>query len=125
MTLSELPANTVERAVEAAIRSDLYTFIQAFFPIISPGTQLLRNWHIEAMAYALTRVMRGEERRLIITKPPRSLKSFCVSIAFPAFQLGHDPTQRFICVSYSDILARKHSNDFRALVGSEKYRRIF
>lgn len=31
---------------------------------------------------------RGEIRRLIINLPPRSLKSHCVSLAFPAFLLG-------------------------------------
>ncbi len=33
--------------------------------------------------------------------PPRSLKSLIASVAFPAFILGHDPTHRIICVSYS------------------------
>jgi hypothetical protein len=53
------------------------------------------------------------------------LKSFCASVAFPAFQLGHDPTRRVICVSYSGELARKHSNDCRALMASSKFRRLF
>jgi len=38
------------------------------------------------------------------------------SVAFPAFLLDHEPTRRIICVSYSGDLARKHANDFRALV---------
>jgi hypothetical protein len=37
---------------------------------------------------------------------PRSLKSITTSVAFPAFMLGHDPTRRIICVSYSGDLAR-------------------
>jgi len=69
--------------------------------------------------------MRGRSRRLIITVPPRSLKSICASVALPAFALGHDPTRRIICVSYSEGLARKHANDCRALMRSDLYRRIF
>ena len=109
----------------AILRSDFYSFVQAAFPIVSGGEELLRNWHLEAMAYALTRVMRGEIRRLIINVPPRSLKSICASVAFPAFLLGHDPTLRIICVSYAEALARKHAGDTRALMRSPLYRRLF
>jgi predicted phage terminase large subunit-like protein len=77
------------------------------------------------MAYELSEVMRGITRRLIITVPPRSLKSICASVALPAFALGHDPSRRIICVSYSEGLARKHANDCRALMRSDLYRRIF
>ena len=113
------------RLVAAILRHDFYSFVQAIFPIVSPHAAFLTNWHIEAMAYALTRVWRGEARRLIITVPPRSLKSICASVAFPAFSLGHDPTKRIICVSYSESLARKLANDCRALMRSSLYSRLF
>jgi predicted phage terminase large subunit-like protein len=64
-------------------------------------------------------------RRLIINMPPRSLKSIAASVAFPAFVLGHDPSRRIICVSYSTDLAKKHSNDFRAVLESPWYRSTF
>ena len=57
---------------------------------LSGGRQFLPNWHVEAMAYELSEVMRGRTRRLIITVPPRSLKSICASVALPAFALGHE-----------------------------------
>jgi hypothetical protein len=77
------------------------------------------------MCYRLSEVLRGKFRRLIITVPPRSLKSICASVALPAFALGRDPRRRIICVSYSESLARKHANDCRALMRSNLYRRIF
>jgi predicted phage terminase large subunit-like protein len=61
----------------------------------------------------------------MITVPPRSLKSICASVAFPAFVLGHDPTRRLICVSYSEVLSSKHANDFRAVMRSTMYRNLF
>jgi predicted phage terminase large subunit-like protein len=128
MTLNEsfrMPGRVPQQVIDAAIRTDFYSFIQAFFSIVFPGQLFLDNFHIEAIAYALIRVMRGEIRRLIITVPPRTLKSLCTSVAFPAFLLGHDPTRRIICVSYSEGLAAKHANDCRALMHSPKYRRIF
>src|SRR6202043_2835327 len=62
---------------------------------------------------------------LIATQPPRSLKSLVTSIAWPAFILGHDPSKRIVVVSYSDHLASKLGRDFRQVVTSGWYRRIF
>ena len=67
----------------------------------------------------------AKERQLIINMPPRSLKSIVASVAFPAFALGHDPSLRIICVSYSGDLAKKLSNDFRAIIELSWYQRIF
>jgi len=124
MNRAELLGTTSDRALDAALRTDLCSFVQAIFPIVAPGCEFLPNWHIEAITYGLTRVMRGEIKRLIITVPPRSLKSICASVGFPAFLLGRDPTCRIICVSYSEILARKHANDCRAVMHSRRYRRL-
>jgi hypothetical protein len=109
----------------AIIGTDLHSFIRASFPIVSGGDEFLPNWHVEAMAYALAEVLGGRTRRLIITVPPRSLKSICASVAFPAFALGHNPSLRIIGVSYSESLARKHANDCRALMRSSLYRAVF
>jgi len=114
-----------QAVLNAILRSDLYSFVQAAFRVVSAGDCLVRNWHLEAITYALTRVLKCEIRRLIITVPPRSLKSICASVAFPAFVLGRDPTRRIICVSYSEALARKHANDCRALMRSPRYIRAF
>jgi hypothetical protein len=77
------------------------------------------------MCHNLSKVARGDVRRLIITIPPRHLKSICTSVALPAFILGHDPTRRIICVSYSQELAVKHANDCRSVMNSDWYRRLF
>ncbi len=60
---------------------------------MSGGSPYLPNWHVEAMAHELSEVMKGRKRRLIITVPPRSLKSICASVALPAFALGVEPQQ--------------------------------
>jgi predicted phage terminase large subunit-like protein len=113
------------RVVEAILRADFYSFIQAIFPLVSPNDLLMRNWHLEAMAYALTRVLKGDIRRLLITVPPRSLKSICASVAFPAFALGHNPQLRFICASYAENLAFAHSRSCRDVMRSQLYQRLF
>jgi predicted phage terminase large subunit-like protein len=109
----------------AMIGTDLYSFVQATFPIVSSDGRFLPNWHVDAMCYELSQVIAGHTRRLIITVPPRSLKSICASVCLPAFVLGQDPARRIIGVSYSDLLAHKHANDCRALMNSNLYKAVF
>jgi len=116
---------TDARKFEGLLRNDFRAFTHKAFTTLCPGQEYERSWHIEAIAYRLERVRRGEIKRLIINMPPRSLKSIAASVAFPAFALGHDPTRRIICVSYSAELAKKHSNDFRAVLEAAWYRAMF
>jgi len=114
-----------ELEFDSILRSDLVAFVQKTFNTISPARAFSPNWHIEAICHQLGRVMRGEIKRLIITIPPRYLKSICSSVALPAWALGHDPSRKVVCVSYSQGLAAKHGNDFRAVMNSDWYRRTF
>jgi len=96
------------RILQALLRNDFRAFLEKVFTTLTPGQRYVSGWHIDAVAWRLERVRRGEIRRLIINMPPRSLKSIAASVAFPAFVLGLDPSRRIICVSYSGDLAKKH-----------------
>src|SRR5215208_4091722 len=111
--------------VNAACRKDFVSFVRKSFHVLAPSAIFHMNWHICAIAHCLEQVRLGKIKRLIITVPPRSLKSIMCSVAFPAFVLGHDPSKRLIVVSYGADLAIKHGNDFRAVVNSAEYRAIF
>jgi predicted phage terminase large subunit-like protein len=111
--------------LHAILRQDFEAFVRKVFYTLCPGQIFIPVWFIAAIAYQLERIRRGEITRLIINMPPRSLKSIAASVAFPAFVLGHDPTRRIICSSYSGDLAFKLSNDFRAILASPWYRTIF
>ena len=112
-------------AFAALLREDLTAFVQQVFATVSPGDTYSHNWHVEAIAYELVRCRNGGNTRLLITQPPRSLKSICSSVAFVAWALGHDPALRFICVSYSQELAGELSRQFRMVVESDWYRALF
>src|SRR5258708_7501845 len=92
-----LPRYTDQELLRVFLRTDLYAFVQKVFETVNPGVAFSRNWSIEAVTYALGRVVNGESTRLIINIPPRNLKSICASVALPAFLLGHDPTKKVIC----------------------------
>ena len=114
-----------QRTLDAAIREDLATFIAKTFQLVSPADLYLHNWHIDVIADRLMQCYRGKITRLIITVPPRSLKSICASIAFPAWVLGKDPSRRIICGSYGYELSGKLAKDCKAVMQSDWYKQAF
>lgn len=112
-------------ALDIMSRTDFLTFVGRCFYSHAPNALFHSNWHIEAMAFHAELVRCGQLHRLIVNVPPRSLKSIVFSVALPAFILGHDPTKRIIVVSYGTDLSTKHAIDFRAVMSSTWYRRMF
>ncbi len=108
-----------QAAYEAFInkmRSDFRTFLFRSFLELNPGTEFKPNWHLNVLAYELEQVRSGNTKRLVICVPPRSLKSFTASVAFPAYLLGRDPSCQIICVSYAQDLSDRFAGDCRALM---------
>jgi hypothetical protein len=88
---SELSPDITLTEFYLILRQDLASFIERSFYELHPGQSLELAPHIELIASKLEAVRRGEIKRLIINLPPRHLKSHCVSVAFVAWVLGHDP----------------------------------
>ena len=105
-------------------RQDFSTFAMRASPIVN-GEALMPNWHIDAIAFKLDQVARGEVKRLLISIPPRCLKSYLASVCFPAWMLGQDPSQKIICASYAHSLSEKLGVDTRLLMQSHFYRAVF
>jgi len=120
-----VPRYSQEELLRVFLRTGFYAFVQKVFETVNPATTFSRNWSIEAVSHALQRVVDGSTRRLIVNIPPRHLKSICASVALPTFLLGTDPTKKIICVSYSEELAAKFSNDCRAVMRSSWYQQVF
>jgi hypothetical protein len=114
-----------QTAFAALLRSHLPAFVRKSFETILPGTPYLSNWHIDAIVHQLMRVQAGDISRLLINQPPRSLKSICVSVAYVAWLLGHDPTRRVIVVSYSNDFAAELHRQFRMVIDAPWYRALF
>jgi hypothetical protein len=117
--------NLTRAQYETLLRQDFTTFAARCFHDLNPQAELAMNWHLELIAAKLTAVRQGKIRRLIITLPPRHLKSLLASIAFPAWCLGHDPSAQILCVSYAQELADKLARDCRTIMMSPWYRQIF
>ena len=111
--------------VDAASRERLYPYLIGAFPIMHRGETLVEAPYLEAMCYELERVAQGETRRLLITVPPRHLKSLTASVAFVAWLLGRDPRKEILVASYSEELVRVHSLACHDLIRHRAYRRLF
>ncbi|GGE98443.1 phage terminase large subunit [Sphingomonas prati] len=111
--------------LDELMRRDFISFLLRAFPHINGGADLTTNWHMDAIAYKLGRVRMGDCKRLLVTLPPRHLKSIMISVAWVAWRLGNDPSLSFVCVSYSNELSAKHARDCRAIMQASWYRQLF
>ncbi|MPZ24464.1 MAG: hypothetical protein GEU28_13235, partial [Dehalococcoidia bacterium] len=112
-------------ALKALLWGDFSSFMMKAYETVNPGREFAPNWHLDLMSARLMEVEQGLNRRLILCLCPRSLKSFATSVAFPAWCIGMDPSRRFICISYSDELAVKHSRDSQQIFDAGWYKEAF
>ena len=109
----------------ALCRENFDAFAQRAFAEIEPATSFDFSWHIQCIAEHLEAVERGEITRLIINLPPRSLKSYLVATAFPAWILGKKPHTKFICTSYGFEVVEANARRCKQIVTSPWYNSIF
>jgi predicted phage terminase large subunit-like protein len=100
---------------------DLSVFTRQAWQVIEPGTDFIGNWHIDLIGEYMHAVARGEIKRLIINMPPRHIKSILITVCFPAWVWIEQPHKRFIKVSYSDALSKKHNIMARDVIRSPWY----
>lgn len=108
----------------AHYRHSLLSFAERAMTILETGTNLVVSWHHQAIAYQLERCHRGENRRLIVNQPPKTLKTHLVSVSYPAWLLMHNPSLRIVIVSYDEELASTQLRKLRQIMRSSWYRRL-
>jgi len=116
---------TSQSAFGPILRTDLYAFVQKCHAVTKPHEPFEHSWHIEAICRSLQRAHAGDYQRLVINAPPRLLKSFIVSVCYPAFLLGQDPTTEMMVVSYGEVLAKILSSGTRRIMNEPFYRQLF
>ena len=114
-----------KRILQAAMRSDFYTFVQKSFYEVDNSQTFIPAAYLEIMTDKLQQCAEGKIKRLIINIPPRKMKSLLTSIALPAWLLVRNPNERILWVSYSQELANKFSRDRKKLMNSDFYKETF
>ncbi|KCZ64595.1 phage terminase large subunit [Hyphomonas atlantica] len=123
MILPEVHA--LKSDIHALCRTDFRSFVRKAFSCLHPTKRLEEGWHLDAMGYHLQCVGEGSIRRLMISLPPRSLKSLITSVFWPVFIIGNDPAKTVLAVSHSLELAVKLSNLARQLISHPDIQEIF
>ena len=111
-----------EFMVIGAAQSHLIDFQIATNPKYSP------NWHHRRIATELEHIEKFGDcdyKILLVFEPPRHGKSQQISIDFPAWYLGRNPTKEVITASYSGDLAQDFGGKTREKVMSAEYQHIF
>lgn len=116
---------TTEQVLPALLRQNFDLFLRFAFREIAGNREFTPGWHIEAIEHQLHRLRDGENRQLVVTVPPRHLKSITISVAWVAWMLGREPQTRFTCASYAYDLAEKHARDCLRVIESGWYRKAF
>lgn len=121
--LADPPALKIADAVLAGRTVAPPDLLIAFGDMVAIDNPTLRP--DEVFEVILERVAAGELMRVIITLPPRHLKSQVASVAFPAWLFGRDPTDKIVCASYSSGLAEDFGRQTRNLMQAPFYRATF
>ena len=106
-------------------RRDFVAFVAKVFETVSQADALIINWHHYAIAWQLEQIEKGQNTRLLVTMPPRNLKSIAISVAWVAWLLGKRPSTRIICITYSDKLSADLADMCKTVMQSDWYRATF
>jgi len=81
--------------------------------------------HHRIIADKLTRVAKGELKRLIVNMPPRHTKSEFASIYFPSWVMGLKPDMKIMQTTHTADLSINFGRKVRNLMDSDEYSKIF
>ena len=90
---------------------------------IWPG--FIEGDHHRIIADKLTRVAKGELKRLIVNMPPRHTKSEFASIYFPSWVMGLKPDMKIMQTTHTADLSINFGRKVRNLMDSDEYSKIF
>lgn len=119
---NEIDSSTL---LTSLFRQDLVNFVMGAFQIVAPNDKYIHSWYIELICEHLLNCQARKTTRLIINIPPRHMKSLIVNVIFPAWLLGHNPTESILTATYSSDLLEQHSQTFLRLMQSSWYKKIF
>jgi predicted phage terminase large subunit-like protein len=116
-----IPAGLAEDEDLALLERSFSAFIAAAWHVIEPDTPYLPNWHVDAIADHIEAMCAGEIRNLLVTMPPRMMKSLGISVLLSPWRWITTPGERFFYTSYNGDLATEHGLGSRRVIESDWY----
>lgn len=108
----------------------LFEFIRCFWNEVSED-KFVPNWHIEYLCSELEQIAyqvgenRPKDHDLIINIPPGTTKTITCSVMFPVWCWTKWYWMKFICCSYSGLLALESAEKSRDIILSDKFRSLY
>lgn len=117
------------RRNDLVLPANLRAYCEEAWHVLEPSQPFVPNWHLDCISEHLEAVTRGELRNLIINIPPRSGKSFMVSVFWPTWSWTLKPATQWLCASYAESLSVRDAVRSRRLIRSawyqERYGHLF
>lgn len=117
--------------IASVLRGSLLEFTKTFYPLLTSRDFIISNPpgrepHVITICRALTQCARLEipEHRLVINVPPGHGKSLLLSM-WIAWTLAQYPDSRYLYISYSKVLAAKHTETIKHIVSLPHYKYLF
>jgi len=123
---ASLPESEIRRIIDAEkARRSLKEFIRQAWHVHHPQSAFVDNWHIGVIAEHLEAVSKGQIKRLIINIPPRFLKSFIVSVYWPAWEWIDNPHLQYIASAAANDVVLRDARHHREVCTSDWYQKSF
>lgn len=117
--------------MSSELRGSLLRFTQFFYPLLTGREFILsdppgRESHFITIAKSLSQAARLEipQQRLIINTPPGSGKSTLL-VMWTAWTLAQYPDSRYLYISYSKVLAAKHTESIKRVLMLPHFHYLF
>src|SRR6266700_1445459 len=91
-----LRSNLLEEIDRERATRHLREFVQQAWPVLEPTTVFVPGWHLDAICEHLEAITFGQIRNLLITVPPRHMKSLAVSIFWLCWEWIRWPERRWL-----------------------------
>jgi len=117
--VERLLSDLEDKLAREAAHEDLIAFCKYMNPDYKVGL------HHRVLADSLMALEQGVKDRACVNMPPRHGKSQLVSIYFPAWLIGRNPTKKVMMVSHTTDLAVDFGRKVRNLIGDSRFQDIF
>jgi predicted phage terminase large subunit-like protein len=116
--------NDVRRVLAAAMRDDFLTFAGKAIPELDHHPLDVQP-HVQLMAEGLHQLFDRKTEALMISIPPRLLKSRLATVCYTAWLIGKRPSEKVMVVSHDQRLADGLVDSVRTLVSTPWYAEAF
>ncbi len=106
-------------------RNNYSKMFKNVFETINPGKKFVPAEYLGALHFYVNEILEVEEKKIVLSMPPRYCKSTEFSIFLPALFLGFYPEAKILHITYGEDLAKDLAIKCKTVMESEWYKESF